>query len=55
MGGAKPDIAECLLTHIVQVSPLGWVPTSSRAYPQAFGVDALNHILDIRDTLDGDR
>ena len=47
--------SECLLTHIVQVSPLGWVPTSSAGYPQAFGVDALNHILDIRDTLDGDR
>ena len=53
------EIAECLLTQIVQVNPRGWVPTSGgsrvRGYAEAFGVEALNHILDIRDTLDNER
>ena len=53
------EIAECLLTQIVQVDPRGWVPTSGgsrvRGYAEAFGVEALNHILDIRDTLDNER
>ncbi|GMH77863.1 hypothetical protein TL16_g07565 [Triparma laevis f. inornata] len=55
----RTEIAECLLTHIVQVDPRGWVPTvspkSTQGYAEAFGVEALNHILDIRDILDSDR
>ena len=53
------EIAECLLTQIVQVDPRGWVPTNGsrhvKGYAEAFGVEALNHILDIRDTLDNER
>jgi len=54
------EIAECLLTHIVQVDPRGWVPTFSppiigQSYADAFTVAALLQILDVRDALHQDR
>ena len=53
------QLSECLLTYIVQVDPKGWVPTYSprktQSYAEAFGIESLNHILDVRDNLDNER
>jgi len=52
---------ECLLTAVVQVDPRGWVPisplpfVSMKCYGDAYGIAALNQLLDIRDAIDRDR
>jgi Protein ENHANCED DISEASE RESISTANCE 2, C-terminal/START domain len=52
---------ECLMTATVQVDPKGWVPTaqwsclSHQAFGDAFGINALLHLIDIRDEIDHDR
>mmetsp|Transcript_36637 Transcript_36637/g.53677 ORF Transcript_36637/g.53677 Transcript_36637/m.53677 type:complete len:1262 (+) Transcript_36637:127-3912(+) len=53
--------SECLLTHVVQMDPRGWVPTlsvpilSNYGYVEAFQVSALLQMIDVRDALDHDR
>mmetsp|Transcript_36551 Transcript_36551/g.44109 ORF Transcript_36551/g.44109 Transcript_36551/m.44109 type:complete len:953 (+) Transcript_36551:164-3022(+) len=51
---------QCLLTHIVQVDPAGWIPTwklppYNQSYAGAFSVASLLQIIDVRDALDYDR
>lgn len=52
---------ECLLTHIVQVDPRGWVPTmnlpyfGNQVYAEAFGMSSLLQMIDIKDALDYER
>ena len=50
---------ECLLSHVVQVDPRGWVPTTSsipffrnQGYGDAFAIMALHQMLDVKETLD---
>lgn len=53
---------ECLLSHVVQVDPRGWVPTTSslpfvrnQGYGDAFAVMALNQMCDVKEALDTSR
>jgi hypothetical protein len=52
---------ECLMTATVQLDPKGWVPTvrlsclSKQAYGDAFGINALLQLIDIREAIDQDR
>jgi Protein ENHANCED DISEASE RESISTANCE 2, C-terminal/START domain len=53
--------SDCLMTATVQVDPKGWVPTaqwsclSHQTFSDAFGINALLHLVDIRDEIDHDR
>eukprot|EP00978_Attheya_sp_CCMP212_P047394 scaffold421344_cov55-Attheya_sp.AAC.1 len=54
------DVNECLLSHVVQVDPRGWVPRffpsfATQGYGEAFSIAALMQLLDIRDALEYDR
>lgn len=53
---------ECLLSHVVQIDPRGWVPTTSslpffrnQGYGDAFAVMALHQMLDVKEALDSAR
>jgi len=53
---------ECLLSHVVQIDPRGWVPTTSslpffrnQGYGDAFAVMALHQMLDVKEALDSTR
>ncbi|KAL7549963.1 hypothetical protein ACHAWF_013217, partial [Thalassiosira exigua] len=53
---------ECLLSHVVQIDPRGWVPTTSmlpflrsQGYGDAFAIMALHQMLDVKEALDSTR
>jgi len=53
---------ECLLSHVVQIDPRGWVPSTSsvpffrnQGYGDAFAVMALHQMLDVKEALDSAR
>ena len=55
-------LEECLLSHVVQIDPRGWVPTTSslpffrnQGYGDAFAVMALHQMLDVKEALDSVR
>ena len=61
---ARPNLMneECLLSHVVQVDPRGWVPTTSsipfvrnQGYGDAFAIMALLQMLDVKEALDTSR
>jgi hypothetical protein len=55
------DHSQCLLMHMVQTDPKGWIPTfkvplfGSQRYSDAFGISSLLQILDVRDSLVNER
>lgn len=58
---SRPNLMneECLLSHVVQVDPRGWVPSTSsipffrnQGYGDAFAIMALHQMLDVKETLD---
>ncbi len=54
-GGVEVDaVPECLLTHILQVDPRGWV-WHQCGYLDAFVMEMLCQVLDVRDLLETDR
>jgi hypothetical protein len=60
-GGRSDEASQCMLTHMVQTDPKGWVPTwklpmfASQGYADAFGVSSLMQVLDLQDALNSDR
>eukprot|EP00571_Detonula_confervacea_P003365 CAMPEP_0172325374 /NCGR_PEP_ID=MMETSP1058-20130122/53837_1 /TAXON_ID=83371 /ORGANISM="Detonula confervacea, Strain CCMP 353" /LENGTH=1269 /DNA_ID=CAMNT_0013041897 /DNA_START=65 /DNA_END=3874 /DNA_ORIENTATION=- len=53
---------ECLLSHVVQIDPRGWVPTTSslpflrnQGYGDAYAIMALHQMLDVKEALDSAR
>lgn len=53
---------ECLLSHVVQIDPRGWVQTTSsmpflrnQGYGDAFAIMALHQMLDVKEALDSVR
>jgi hypothetical protein len=57
----KDESSQCLLMHMVQTDPKGWIPTfkvpifGNQRYTDAFGISSLLQILDVRDSLVNDR
>ncbi|KAL9191069.1 hypothetical protein ACHAXT_000775 [Thalassiosira profunda] len=63
-GGSRPNLMneECLVSHVVQIDPRGWVPTTSsvpffrnQGYGDAFAIMALHQMLDVKEALDSMR
>lgn len=55
------EVSQCMLTHMVQTDPKGWVPTwklslmGNQGYADAFAVSSLMQLMDVRDALNSDR
>ena len=63
-GATRPNLMneECLLSHVVQIDPRGWVPSTSslpffrnQGYGDAFAIMALHQMLDVKEALDSAR
>jgi len=57
----KDESSQCMLIHMVQTDPKGWIPTmklpflANQKYSDAFGVSSLLQILDLQDALASER